>query len=69
MDRFRPLLEKYGLELIVAPVHERLDEEDLLAYAGKFDGALCGDDRYTARVLEACAPRLKIIRWGTGRLD
>lgn len=67
IDQFRPLLERYGIELIIAPVSERLNEEELLALAGKFDGALCGDDQYTARVLEACAPRLKVIsKWGTG---
>lgn len=67
MDRFRPLLESYGIELIMAPVEERLDEDDLLALAGTFDGTLCGDDRYTERVLQACAPRLKVIsKWGTG---
>lgn len=67
LERLRPLFEHYGLEVIVAQVEERLDEEQLLAYAGQFDGALCGDDRYTARVLEACAPRLKVIsKWGTG---
>ena len=44
-----------------------MEEEDLLKYAGQFDGAICGDDRYTLRVIEACAPRLKIIsKWGTG---
>jgi D-3-phosphoglycerate dehydrogenase len=67
LDRFRPVLEKYGLELIVPEVHERMEETDLLKYAGRFDGAICGDDRYTARALEACAPRLKVIsKWGTG---
>jgi D-3-phosphoglycerate dehydrogenase len=67
MDRFRPMLESYGFELIIVPVKERLDEEHLLPYAGQFDGALCGDDQYTTRVLEACAPRLKVIsKWGTG---
>ncbi len=68
LDRFRPVLEQYGLE-VIAPqkLTERLDEEGLLAFAGQYDGTLCGDDRYTARVLEACAPRLKIIsKWGTG---
>jgi D-3-phosphoglycerate dehydrogenase len=66
-ERFRPVFEHYSLEVIVAPVAERLDEDQLLAYAGQFDGAICGDDRYSAGVLEACAPRLKIIsKWGTG---
>jgi D-3-phosphoglycerate dehydrogenase / 2-oxoglutarate reductase len=67
LDRFRPLLESYGLELIVPNVQERLSEKELLTYAGQFDGTICGDDRYSARVLEACAPRLKVIsKWGTG---
>ncbi|OGO38375.1 MAG: hypothetical protein A2W35_03970 [Chloroflexi bacterium RBG_16_57_11] len=67
IDRFRPLLESYGIELVIAPVQERLNEDELLALAGTFDGALCGDDRYTERVLQACAPRLKVIsKWGTG---
>ena len=67
LDRFRPVLESHGLELIVPEVHERLEEAEILKYAGQFDGAICGDDRYTARVLEACAPRLKVIsKWGTG---
>ena len=67
LDRFRPLLESYGLALIVPEVHERLTEAEILAYAGQFDGTICGDDRYTARALEACAPRLKVIsKWGTG---
>jgi D-3-phosphoglycerate dehydrogenase len=67
LDRFRPVLESYQLELIVPAVKERLEEQELLSYAGQFDGAICGDDRYTERVLEACAPRLKVIsKWGSG---
>ena len=67
LDRFKPVLENYGFELIVPDVQERMEEDDLLKYAGQFDGAICGDDRYTARVLEACSPRLKVIsKWGTG---
>jgi D-3-phosphoglycerate dehydrogenase len=67
LDRFKPVFEKHGLDLIVPDVRERMEETDLLKYAGGFDGALCGDDRYSARVLEACAPRLKVIsKWGTG---
>jgi len=67
LPRYRPLLESLSLDLIVPEVHERLGEEELLAYAGHFDGTICGDDHYTPQVLEACAPRLKVIsKWGTG---
>ncbi|MFN2144307.1 MAG: phosphoglycerate dehydrogenase [Anaerolineales bacterium] len=67
IERFRPVLAHYGLEIIEAPVEERLEEEDILAFAGQFDGTICGDDRYTERVIEACLPRLKVIsKWGTG---
>ncbi len=67
LDRFRPLFARYNLELILPEVHERLEEDQLLAYAGQFDGAICGDDRFTAKVIEACVPRLKVIsKWGTG---
>lgn len=67
IDRFRPSLERHGIELVIPEVHERLSEAELLQYAGKFDGALCGDDQFTERVLAMCAPRLKVIsKWGTG---
>ncbi|WP_269082284.1 phosphoglycerate dehydrogenase [Thermanaerothrix daxensis] len=67
LERFRPLFEAYQMDLITPAVTERLEEDALLAYAGQFDGALCGDDRFSARVLEACVPRLKVIsKWGTG---
>jgi D-3-phosphoglycerate dehydrogenase len=67
LDRFRPVFQRCGLELIVPEVRERMEEDDLLKYAGQFDGAICGDDRYSLRVIEACLPRLKVIsKWGTG---
>jgi len=67
VDRFKPVFDKYEIELIIPDVQERMEEADLLKYAGQFDGAICGDDRYTPRVIEACIPRLKVIsKWGTG---
>jgi len=67
VERFRPVFERHNIQLITPEVQERLEETDILKYAGQFDGAICGDDRYTSRALEACAPRLKIIsKWGTG---
>ncbi len=68
LGRFKPIFDQHGIELIVPPqVQERLEEADLLRYAGLYDGTICGDDKYTRRVLEACTPRLKVIsKWGTG---
>jgi D-3-phosphoglycerate dehydrogenase len=67
VDRFKPIFDQLNIDLIIPDVRERMEEVDLLKYAGQFDGALCGDDRYTARVIEACMPRLKVIsKWGTG---
>jgi D-3-phosphoglycerate dehydrogenase len=65
--RFQPVFDHYGIEVIFPEVHERMEEEQLLLYAGKIDGTICGDDRYSARVLACFAPRLKVIsKWGTG---
>jgi len=67
IDRFRPLFDEHRINLTIASVRERLIEEELLVYAGQFDGTICGDDQYTARVLRACSPCLKVIsKWGTG---
>ena len=67
VDRFKPVFDSYNIELIIPNVEERMEEEDIIKYAGQFDGTVCGDDRYSARVIEACLPRLKVIsKWGTG---
>jgi D-3-phosphoglycerate dehydrogenase len=66
-ERFRPLFDSAGIGVTVVQVRERMSEEDLLPYCGKIDGAVSGDDAFTARVLTAAAPRLKVIsKWGTG---
>ena len=66
-ERFRTYFDSAGIDVIVADVEERLSEDEVLSFAGKIDGALCGDDAFTARVLERASPRLKIIsKWGTG---
>jgi D-3-phosphoglycerate dehydrogenase len=67
VDRFRPVFAHYHLNLLEPEVLERLEEPELLKMAGEFDGTICGDDRYTEKVIQACQPRLKVIsKWGTG---
>lgn len=66
-ERFIPILDHYGCEVILPEVNERLNEVEILKFAGKFDGTICGDDRYSRAVIQACSPRLKVIsKWGTG---
>lgn len=65
--RFLPVFSRYAIEVITPDVNERLEALELIKFAGQFDGAICGDDRFTAEVLAACVPRLKVIsKWGTG---
>ncbi len=67
VDRFRPVFSHYDLKIIVADVNERLSEDEIMRYAGEFDGTISGDDHFTERVIKACLPRLKVIsKWGTG---
>lgn len=55
-----------GIQAVLPRVTERLEEKELLKIISDFDGIVCGDDRITAKVLDA-AQRLKVIvKWGTG---
>jgi D-3-phosphoglycerate dehydrogenase len=66
IDRFAPLFTERQITLLVPPVRERMEEDELLQWVGDVDGVICGDDRFTERVLKA-APQLKVLsKWGTG---
>lgn len=66
IGRFRAMFAEHGIDVLVPPVKERLEEEELLEWIGDIDGVICGDDHITERVLKA-APKLKVIsKWGTG---
>lgn len=66
IDRFRPIFEQYNIDIIIPEVQERLEEHHLLPIMADIDGVLVGDDRFTAKVIEA-SPKLKVIaKWGTG---
>lgn len=66
VGQFLPLLEQHEIEIVLPPVAERMEEEDLLACIADADGVICGDDRFTEKVLRS-AKKLKVIsKWGTG---
>ncbi|OGA65825.1 MAG: hypothetical protein A3G81_20860 [Betaproteobacteria bacterium RIFCSPLOWO2_12_FULL_65_14] len=66
IETYRSRLEAASCEVVVAEVRERLTEEQLLPLVKDIDGAICGDDRFTERVMLA-APRLRVLlKWGTG---
>jgi phosphoglycerate dehydrogenase-like enzyme len=66
IEEFRPRLEASDIELIVAPVCERLSETELLPLVQDIEGMICGDDQISETVL-ASALCLKVIsKWGTG---
>lgn len=66
IERFQKIFTENGIELVVPPVDERLEETELLEWIRDIDGAICGDDQFTEKVLKS-ATRLKVIsKWGTG---
>jgi len=66
VENYRSRLEAQGLELVIADVCERLSEAELLPLVPTIHGTICGDDKFTERVLRA-ARQLKVIsKWGTG---
>lgn len=65
-ERVSSLLAGKPVRVDWAEVEERLEEDDLVNILGEYHGIICGDDRITARVLDA-APMLEVIvKWGTG---
>jgi D-3-phosphoglycerate dehydrogenase len=66
LSRYQSLFDEEGIELIIPTVHERLEEKELLPLVSDIDGAICGDDQFTLKVLQR-AKKLKVIsKWGTG---
>jgi D-3-phosphoglycerate dehydrogenase / 2-oxoglutarate reductase len=49
VEDYRSQLEAAGLELVIANVSERLSEQELLQLVPTIHGAICGDDKFTAR--------------------
>tara|TARA_B100000989_G_scaffold152758_1_gene113974 strand:+ start:14526 stop:15446 length:921 start_codon:yes stop_codon:yes gene_type:complete len=65
--RFSMEISKRGYKAVFPKVNQYLKEDEALAYAGKIDGWLAGDDLITHRVLKEFYPKLQVIsKWGSG---
>jgi len=67
LDDYIHLLVEQGVEVITPPdFTEYLSEDELIPLVHDIDGAICGDDRYTDRVLSK-AKKLRVLsKWGEG---
>ena len=65
-DEYRTRLAAVGIDADTPDVVQQLSEDELVAIIDRYDGAIAGDDPYTARVFEH-ATRLRIVsKWGVG---
>jgi len=64
--RVEPLVAHPKLDVVWATVGERLEEADLLPIISEYDAVICGDDRFTPRVIDAAKRLRAIVKWGTG---
>jgi len=66
IDKFLDFFDKHNIDITLPELRERLSESELLEIIADFDGAICGDDMFTRRVLLA-SKKLKVLsKWGTG---
>ena len=64
-EKYKDLLSDF--EIIIPPVIERFDEEEMIVILGHdVEGIICGDDRITERVIENAKNLKTIVKWGTG---
>ena len=65
-EEHRRRFEDRGIEVDLPPVVQQLNEREMAAIIGRYDGAILGDDVLSARVLEQ-AVRLRVVsKWGIG---
>ncbi len=65
-DKVEQYLKPLTCTIDWAEVKERLSESELIAIIDRYDGIICGDDRFSEAVYKK-ARRLKaVVKWGTG---
>jgi D-3-phosphoglycerate dehydrogenase len=66
LDEYRAILADHDVDVDAPALEQQMSERDLADIIGGYDGAIAGDDPFTAEVLGR-ARRLRIIsKWGVG---
>lgn len=65
-SKVQNLLSHLRIQIEWAKVEERLEEEDLIRYLKGKSAIICGDDRFSEKVYQACPDLKAVIKWGTG---
>lgn len=65
-EKVLTFLKKYDWDIDWIPVKERLEEHELLELVSKYDGIICGDDRFSADVYQKASNLKVVVKWGTG---
>lgn len=60
------LLKDYSYDVTFHSVLERMSESDLVNVIADYDGVICGDDQFNARVFDEATNLKTIVKWGTG---
>jgi D-3-phosphoglycerate dehydrogenase len=65
IETFRYFYQQLNIKTIIAPVEERLSEQDLAQYHQQYQVALIGDDAFSADILKKSGVKA-LCKWGTG---
>ncbi len=66
IDRYRDIFKENNMDIIIPKVNERLEEKELIKQIRDIDGVICGDDRFTKKVIDNANKLKVIVKWGTG---
>jgi D-3-phosphoglycerate dehydrogenase len=66
IEAYRPRFAERGVRVLTTDVRDHLSEADLLRLGSSFDGVICGDDEFTARVIAENKRLRSICKWGVG---
>ncbi|MCG8572855.1 MAG: NAD(P)-binding domain-containing protein [Spirochaetes bacterium] len=68
LNNYQQIFNNWNIEYILPNIIERMEEKDLLELENieNIDGTICGDDKFTKKVIDKANNLKVIVKWGTG---